>query len=98
LLAIAVLLCAGLTLRLAQDFGLDGVLPAMHGFASWFVPLLGIIELGRVLRTLVHVAKRRQLRVEYRTPLAASAVIVAGERPDGDQTSLLGRMRDITPS
>jgi len=98
LIAIALLLCVGLLLRLAQDFGLDGVLPAMHGFASWFVPLLGILELGRVLRTLVHIAKRRQLRGEYRTPLAASAVIVADEDTAGECTSLLGRMRDVTPS
>ena len=30
LIAIAVLLCVGLVLRMAQDFGLDGVLPAMR--------------------------------------------------------------------
>jgi cellulose synthase (UDP-forming) len=98
LIAIAVLLSVGLLLRLAQDFGMDGVLPAMHGFASWFVPLLGVLELGRVLRTLVHVAKRRQLRGEYRTPLAASAVIVADDGAEGGQTSLLGRMSDVTHS
>lgn len=98
LLAIALLLCAGLLLRLAQDFGLEGVLPAMHGFASWFVPLLGLLELGRVLRTLVHVARRRQLRVEYRTPLLASALIVADTGPDGGKATMLGRIRDITPS
>jgi hypothetical protein len=98
LLAIALLLCMGLLLRVAQDFGLDGVLPAMHGFASWFVPLLAVIELGRVLRTLVLVAKRRQLRAEYRTPLAASAVIVADTGSDDSKARMLGRMRDVTPS
>ncbi|MGH2878647.1 MAG: glycosyltransferase family 2 protein [Solirubrobacteraceae bacterium] len=98
LLAIALLLSAGLTLRLAQDFGVEGVLPAMHGFASWFVPLLGLLELGRVLRTLVHVARRRQLRVEYRTPLVASALIVADTGPDGGKATTLARIRDITPS
>lgn len=97
LLAIALLLCLGLLLRLAQDFGVEGVLPAMHGFASWFVPLLAVIELARVLRTLVLVAKRRQLRAEYRTPLAASAVIVADTGSDGGKARMLGRMRDLTP-
>jgi cellulose synthase (UDP-forming) len=98
LIAIALLLSVGLVLRVAQDFGLDGALPAIHGFASWFVPLLGLIELGRVLRTLAHVAKHRQLRGEYRTPLAASAVIVADEDTANGDDSMLGRMRDITPS
>jgi cellulose synthase (UDP-forming) len=98
LLAITLLLSAGLLLRLAQDFGLESVLPAMHGFASWFVPLLGLLELGRVLRTLVHVARRRQLRGEYRTPLIASALIVADTGPDGGKATMLGRIRDVTPS
>jgi cellulose synthase (UDP-forming) len=98
LLAIALLLCLGLLLRVAQDFGVDGLLPAMHGFASWFVPLLALIELARVLRTLVLVAKRRQLRAEYRTPLATSAVIVADTGSDGGKARMLGRMRDVTPS
>jgi cellulose synthase (UDP-forming) len=89
------LLACGLVVRVLDDFGV-GFLPAMHGFAAWFVPLLGICELRRVNRTLAHVARRRQLRGEYRTPLTVAAAVV----PDGEAepTSLLGRMRDITGS
>jgi hypothetical protein len=85
LLVCAALLGAGLILRICADAGL-GVLPPMRGFAAWFVPLLGLFELRRVLRTLTLVGRHRQLRGEYRTPLAASVAIgvhgapgVAGE-------------------
>lgn len=95
LLACAALLAGGLVLRIAEDAG-AGVLPAMHGFAAWFVPLLGAIELRRVTRTLVLVGRRRQLRGEYRTQLTAAAVIVPNEDIVHDGPSLLGRMCDIT--
>jgi hypothetical protein len=92
LLVCATLLAAGLILRLAADAGL-GVLPPMRGFAAWFVPLLGLFELRRVLRTLTLVGRHRQLRGEYRTPLAASVAIGIGP----GQT-VLGHTCDITPS
>ena len=95
LLVCAVLLATGLALRIAEDAG-AGVLPAMHGFAAWFVPVLGAIELRRVGRTLVCVGRRRQLRGEYRTPLAAAALIVPSDDPAEEGPSLLGRMCDIT--
>ncbi len=98
LMACAALLAAGLLLRVVEDVGGAGPLPAMHGFAAWFVPVLGAIELRRVSRTLVHVARRRQLRGEYRTPLAAAAVIVPSEELAHGGASLLGRMCDITTS
>ncbi len=98
LTACAALLAAGLLLRVVEDVGGAGPLPAMHGFAAWFVPVLGAIELRRVSRTLVHVARHRQLRGEYRTPLRAAAVIVPSEELAHEGTSLLGRMRDITTS
>jgi hypothetical protein len=89
------LLACGLVLRVLEDFGV-GFLPVMHGFAAWFVPLLGIFELRRVNRTLAHVARRRQLRGEYRTPLTVAALIVPdGEAPtpatvpDGEATSAI---------
>ena len=66
LLVLAALLGLGILLRIATDAGV-GLLPAMHGFAAWFVPLLGLVELRRVTRTLAFVARRRQLRGEYRT-------------------------------
>ncbi|MGA9875446.1 MAG: glycosyltransferase family 2 protein [Solirubrobacteraceae bacterium] len=97
LLACAALLATGLLLRIAQDAG-AGLLPAMQGFAAWFVPLLGLIELRRVIRTLVLVARRRQLRGDYRTQLTAAAVIVPSDEVSEDGPSLLGRMCDITPA
>jgi cellulose synthase (UDP-forming) len=96
LLLCAALLAGGLMLRVAQDAGAS-LLPAMHGFAAWFVPLLGAVELRRVTRTLVLVARRRQLRGEYRTQLTAAAAIVLGEKNADDEPALLGRMCDITP-
>jgi cellulose synthase (UDP-forming) len=95
LLSCAALLTVGLVLRIAEDAG-AGTLPAMHGFAAWFVPLLGAIELRRVVRTLVLVARRRQLRGEYRTQLTAAAVIAPDDELAEDGPSLLGRMCDIT--
>jgi cellulose synthase/poly-beta-1,6-N-acetylglucosamine synthase-like glycosyltransferase len=78
LLVCAVLLGAGVAWRLAEDAG-AGFGPALHGFAAWFVPLLGAFELRRVARTLWLVAHHRQLRAEYRTPLAAAASLVPNE-------------------
>jgi cellulose synthase (UDP-forming) len=95
LLVCAALLTTGLVLRIAEDAG-AGLLPAMHGFAAWFVPLLGVVELRRVTRTLVLVGRRRQLRVEYRTELTAAAVIVPSNDPADKGPSLLARMCDIT--
>ena len=107
LLVCATLLAAGLILRLAADAGF-GVLPPMRGFAAWFVPLLGLFELRRVLRTLALVGRHRQLRGEYRTPLSASVAIgvrrapgaptetAAGEIAPGQ--TVLGHTCDITPS
>ncbi len=97
LLVLAVLLALGLILRIADDAG-AGPLPTMHGFAAWFVPVLGAFELRRITRTLAFVGRRRQLRGEYRTPIAAAAVILpSGDLPTEDP-SLLGRMHDITAS
>jgi cellulose synthase (UDP-forming) len=97
LLACAALLITGLIWRIADDAG-AGLVPALHGFAAWFVPLLGAFELRRVARTLALVARHRQLRGEYRTPLTASAVIAPHEHDPGEPTPLLGRMHDITTS
>jgi cellulose synthase (UDP-forming) len=97
LLVCAVLLTAGVLLRIADDAD-AGILPAMHGFAAWFVPLLGLVELRRVTRTLVLVGRRRQLRGEYRTPLTAAAAIVPSDDTVVGGPSLLGRMCDITTS
>jgi cellulose synthase (UDP-forming) len=95
LLLCGALLTAGLLLRILTDAGVD-LLPVMHGFAAWFVPLLGLVELRRVTRTLAFVARRRQLRGEYRTELTVAAVIVPGDEVAHDEPALLGRMCDIT--
>ncbi|HEY8303482.1 MAG TPA: glycosyltransferase family 2 protein [Solirubrobacteraceae bacterium] len=98
LIACAALLSAGLLLRVAEDLGV-GPLPPMHGFAAWFVPVLGAVELRRVGRTLAHVAHHRQLRGEYRTPLTAAAMLVpSDENADERDPSLLARMCDMTTS
>lgn len=97
-LAIAILLSLGIALRVAQDFGY-GFLPAMPGFAAWFVPLLGLLELRRVMRTLVIATRRRQLRTEYRTPLETSVRVEPLDALDPDGRApmpLLGRGQDIT--
>jgi cellulose synthase (UDP-forming) len=98
ILAITALLSLGIVLRLAQDFGV-GFLPPMPGFAAWFVPLLGVIELRRVLRTLVVAGRRRQLRTEYRTPLEVSAFVEplhAFETGAPTEMLLIARVHDMT--
>lgn len=74
LLSLTALLSLGLAARIATDLG-AGALPPLHGFAFWFVPALGLLELRRVLRTLALVARHRQLRSAYRTPLEVSAIV-----------------------
>jgi cellulose synthase (UDP-forming) len=93
---IAVVLCGGLVLRILQDAGVHLlVLPGLGGLALWVVPLVGLFELRRVLRTLTIVTRRRQQRIEYRMPLDAPAVALPsapGAHP------LIGRARDLSPS
>jgi hypothetical protein len=96
-MALAALLTTGLLLRVMEDLSV-GPLPPMHGFAAWFVPVLGAVELRRVGRTLIHVGRRRQLRGEYRTPLTAAAVLVPCEEIADGGPSLLARMCDMTTS
>lgn len=90
LLTIAGLLSLGIALRIATDLG-TGVLPPIPGFAAWFVPALGLIELRRLTRTLLLVGRRRQLRCEYRTPLEGSAVVEtsAGSGAPGSAAEVL---------
>jgi cellulose synthase (UDP-forming) len=61
----AVVLAGGTALRLLDLAGL-GPLPDMPGIAAVVVPLLGLIELRRVLRTLLAVGRRHQRRQVYR--------------------------------
>jgi cellulose synthase (UDP-forming) len=61
----AVVLAGGTVLRLLDLVGV-GPLPDMPGIAAVIVPLLGLIELRRVLRTLLAVGHRQQRRQVYR--------------------------------
>jgi hypothetical protein len=64
-LATAIVLAAGTALRLLDLVGI-GPLPDLPGIAALVVPLLGIVELRRVLRTLLTVGRRHQRRQVYR--------------------------------
>ncbi len=61
----AVVLSAGTLLRLLDLAGI-GPLPDLPGVAAVIVPLLGLIELRRIGRTLLAVGKRQQRRLIYR--------------------------------
>ncbi len=61
----ALVLAGGTALRLLDLAGV-GPLPDMPGIAAVIVPLLGLIELRRVLRTLLAVGRRQQRRQVYR--------------------------------
>jgi cellulose synthase (UDP-forming) len=61
----AVVLAGGTAMRLLDLAGI-GPLPDMPGIAAVVVPLLGLIELRRVLRTLAAVGRREQRRQVYR--------------------------------
>ena len=64
-LACTVLIAAGTALRLLDLAGVD-TLPGLPGIAAVIVPLLGLIELRRMVRTLLAVGRRRQRRLVYR--------------------------------
>jgi cellulose synthase (UDP-forming) len=97
LIACTVLLALGLVLRVAEDAGVPlGFIHPVHGFAAWFVPVLGVLELRRLLRTIALVAGHRQLRLAYRTPLSASLTVALDRQADG--RVLLGRAQDLTLS
>jgi len=64
-LACAVLVGIGTLLRLLDLAGI-GPLPDLPGVAAVVVPLLGLFEMRRILRTLSAVGRRQQRRVVYR--------------------------------
>lgn len=61
----AALLASGTLLRLLDLAGI-GPLPDLPGIAAAIVPLLGLIELRRLVRTMLAVGRRRQRRLVYR--------------------------------
>jgi cellulose synthase (UDP-forming) len=76
--AAAVVLAGGTAMRLLDLAGV-GPLPDMPGVAAVIVPLLGLIELRRVLRTLLAVGRRQQRRQIYRFQGEAPAHCFAAE-------------------
>jgi cellulose synthase (UDP-forming) len=61
----AVVVGAGTVLRLLDLAGV-GPLPDLPGIAAVIVPLLGLVEMRRILRTLFAVGRRQQRRLVYR--------------------------------
>lgn len=61
----AIVLAGGTVMRLLDLAGV-GPLPDLPGVAAVIVPLLGLIELRRILRTLAAVGRRQQRRQVYR--------------------------------
>ena len=64
-LACAVVVGVGTLLRLLDLAG-AGPLPDLPGVAAVIVPLLGLVELRRIFRTLFAVGRRQQRRLVYR--------------------------------
>jgi len=85
--ALAVVLAVGIVMRVLDLWGV-GPLPDLPPIAKVVIPLLALIELRRVLRTLVLVAGRRQRRLIYRFEGDAPALCLT---PGG---SVPGRLRD----
>jgi cellulose synthase (UDP-forming) len=88
----AVVLGAGIAVRAVDLFG-PALIPSLPGVAAVIVPLLALIELRRILRTLVLAGARRQRRLVYRFEgVDAPAHTFAGSRP------VLGRVVDASAS
>jgi cellulose synthase (UDP-forming) len=87
----AVVLAGGVALRFMDLFG-PGPLPDLPGIAAVIVPVLGLIELRRVLRTLVLAGGRRQRRLVYRFEGDAAAHTLVRNMP------VLGRVVDASAS
>ncbi len=87
----AIVLAGGVALRLIDLFG-SGPLPSLPGIAAVVVPLLGLVELRRVLRTLLLAGGRRQRRLVYRFEGDAPAHCFSGSR------AVTGRVVDASAS
>ncbi len=98
LLLVGAVLATGLSVCLLGDAGLVDWARPLPGLARWIVPLLGVIELARVLRTLRVVAGREQLRSAYRTPAQGLAQLrIAGEAGARD-LGTTARVVDLSPT
>ncbi|MGN6814507.1 MAG: glycosyltransferase [Solirubrobacterales bacterium] len=72
------LLATGTAMRLLDLAG-AGPLPDLPGIAAVVVPVLGLIELRRLLATLFAVGRRRQRRLVYRFEGDAEAAVHTGD-------------------
>ena len=72
------LLATGTAMRLLDLVGV-GPLPDLPGIAVVVVPVLGLIELRRLLATLFAVGRRRQRRLVYRFEGDAEATVHTGD-------------------
>ena len=79
LVVIAIALAGGIIWRLLDALGVVAA-PALPTVAAWLVPALAVIELRRLLRTLVFVARRRQVRLHARFPLEVAVRLVSNAR------------------
>ncbi len=71
-----------------------GVLPRLPGLALWLISALAIMEIRRLLRTLVLVTKRRQQRSAYRLPAAFAC---AGYEPgEAGGAYIVGQTIDVS--
>jgi cellulose synthase (UDP-forming) len=85
----AVVVGAGTVMRLLDLAG-AGPLPDLPGIAAVIVPLLGLVELRRILRTLFAVGRRQQRRLVYRFEGDAAAECF------GDDGQVSGRLIDAS--
>jgi cellulose synthase (UDP-forming) len=90
--AVTVLLAFGLVVRILDEAGVP-LVRNLPGIAYWVVPLLALVELRRLVRTLAIVSRRRQRRFEYRMPIDVPVVVTGS---DGAITT--GWTRDLCPS
>ncbi len=67
LVLLAVLLVGGVVVRILAATGAITMAP-LPGIAAWIVPVLGVIEARRVLRSLRFVGQREQFRLHPRVP------------------------------
>src|SRR5829696_8056776 len=84
---LAFVLTAGIVMRILDLWGV-GPLPDLPPVAEVVIPLLALVELRRILRTLVLVAGRRQRRLIYRFEGEAPAVCLS------ERGSIPGRLLD----
>ncbi len=88
--AVTALLCAGVALRAVELAG-PSLLPELPGAAAWAVPAIATVECRRLARTLRHVLRRNQRRLQYRFPCSLGAQLLT------DEATIPATLTDISP-